>query len=213
TDSDFGNNPVTVTATDAHGVAVSQSFMLSVTDPGPAGTAIANQTANEGETFPLDVSSHFTAPAAGDTLTYSASLPTGLAINATTGVISGTPTDSDFGSNTVTVTATDAPGAAVSQSFTLTVNDPGPTDGAIANHTASEGQPFSLDVSSHFAAPAAGDTLSYSASLPAGLPINAVPGVISGTPTDADFGANPVTVTVTDAHGVAVSQSFTLTVT
>ena len=66
-------------------------------------------------------------------LTFSASLPAGLAINASTGVISGVPTDSDFGNNNVTVTATDAHGKTVSESFTLTVADPGPTGTAIAN--------------------------------------------------------------------------------
>src|SRR6202040_3970420 len=205
-------NPVTVTATDLHGKSISESFTLAVGDTGPTGTAIANQSANEGQAFSLDVSSHFAAPAAGDTLTFAAALPAGLSINAATGVISGTPADAAYGSNPVTVTATDAHGKAVSESFTLTVGDTGPTGTPIANQSANEGQAFSLDVSSHFAAPAAGDILTFAATLPAGLSINAVTGVISGTPTDSDYGLNPITVTATDAHGKAVSESFTLTV-
>ena len=212
TDSDYGSNPITVTATDAHGMAVSESFQLAVGDSGPTATAIANQSANEGQAFSLDVSSHFTAPAAGDTLTYAATLPAGLSINAQTGVISGTPTDSDYGTNPITVTATDAHGMAVSESFQLAVGDSGPTATAIANQSTDEGQAFSLDVSSHFTAPAAGDTLTYAATLPAGLSIDAQTGVISGTPTDSDYGSNPITVTATDAHGMAVSESFQLAV-
>ena len=212
TNSDYGTNPITVTATDAHGMAVSESFQLAVGDSGPTATAIANQSADEGQAFSLDVSSHFTAPAAGDALTYSATLPAGLSINAQTGVISGTPTDSDYGSNPITVTATDAHGMAVSESFQLAVGDSGPTATAIANQSADEGQAFSLDVSSHFTAPAAGDALTYSATLPAGLSINAQTGVISGTPTDSDYGTNPITVTATDAHGMALSESFQLAV-
>ncbi len=212
TDGDFGTNTVTVTATDAHGQAISESFHLVVGDSGPTATAIANQSAFEGHAFSLNIANHFAAPAAGDTLTFSASLPAGLSINAHTGIISGTPTDSDFGTNTVTVTATDAHGKTISESFHLVVGDSGPTATAIANQSAYEGQAFSLNIASHFAAPAAGDTLTFSASLPAGLSIDAHTGIISGTPTDGDFGTNTVTVTATDAHGQAISESFHLVV-
>ncbi len=212
TDGDYGNNPVTVTATDAHGQSISESFHLAVGDSGPTATAIADQSANEGQAFSLNVASHFTAPAAGDTLTFSAALPSGLSIDAHTGVISGTPTDSDYGNNPVTVTATDAHGQSISESFHLVVGDSGPTATAIADQSANEGQAFSLNVASHFTAPAAGDTLTFSAALPGGLSIDAHTGVISGTPTDGDYGNNPVTVTATDAHGQSISESFHLVV-
>src|SRR5271166_5441633 len=212
TDSDFGNNPVTVTATDAHGKAISESYHLAVGDSGPIATAISDQSAYEGQSFSLDVSSHFAAPAAGDALTFSAKLPAGLSIDAHTGVISGTPTDSDFGDNSITVTAIDAHGLSISERFHLAVGDSGPTATAVANQSALEGQPFSLNVSNHFAAPAAGDALTFSAKLPAGLSIDAHTGIISGTPTDSDFGNNPVTVTATDAHGKAISESYHLAV-
>jgi hypothetical protein len=229
TDSDFGSNPVTVTATDVHGQAISESFHLAVGDgapkstaiasphlavgdSGPTATTIADQSAFEGQAFSLNVSGNFTAPAAGDSLTYSGALPAGLSIDAHTGIISGVPTDSDFGNNPVTVTATDAHGQAVSESFHLAVGDSGPTATTIADQSAFEGQAFSLNVSGNFTAPAAGDSLTFSGALPTGLSIDAHTGIISGVPTDSDFGNNPVTVTATDAHGQAVSESFHLAV-
>ena len=212
TDSDFGNNPVTVTATDTHGQAISESFYLAVGDSGPTATAIADQSGFEGQAFSLNVASHFAAPAAGDALTFSAKLPAGLSIDAHTGVISGTPTDGDYGNSTITVTATDAHGKAISESFNLAVADSGPTATAIANQSGFEGQAFSLNVSSDFTAPAAGDALTFSAKLPTGLSIDAHTGIISGTPTDSDYGNNAVTVTATDAHGKAISESFNLAV-
>jgi hypothetical protein len=212
TDSDFGNNTITVTATDAHGEAISETFQLQVADNGPTATAIANQSALEGKAFSLNVSSHFKMPAAGDTLTFSGSMPAGLSLNAQTGVISGVPTDGDFGNNTITVAATDAHGKAISETFQLQVGDSGPTATGIANQTAYEGQAYSLNISSHFKAPAAGDTLTFSGSMPAGLSLNAHTGVISGVPTDSDFGNNTITVTATDAHGKAISETFHLQV-
>jgi hypothetical protein len=212
TKADFGSNPITVTATDAHGQSVSTPFILNVGDTGPTVTAIANQSGNEGQAFSIDVSNHFAAPAAGDALTYSASLPAGLSIDAHTGIISGMPTDAAYGSNPITVTATDAHGQSISTAFALNVGDTGPTVTAIANQSGNEGQALSLDVSSHFAAPAAGDALTYSANLPDGLSIDAHTGVISGMPTDAAYGSNPITVTATDAHGQSVGTAFALNV-
>jgi hypothetical protein len=212
TDSDYGNNAITVTATDAHGKAISETFHLQVGDSGPTATAIANQTAYEGQAYSLNISSHFKAPAAGDTLTFSGAMPAGLTLNAHTGVISGVPTDSDFGNNTITVTATDAHGKAISETFHLQVGDKGPTGTTIASQTAYEGQAFSLDVSSHFKAPAAGNSLTFSGNMPTGLHIDAHTGVISGVPTDGDFGNHSITITATDAHGKAISESFHLQV-
>src|SRR6266704_3431207 len=192
--------------------AIGESLHLQVGDSGPTATVIANQSGYEGQAFSLNVSSHFKAPAAGDTLTFSGTLPAGLHIDAHTGVISGVPTDSDFGNNAITVTATDAHGMAISETFHLQVGDSGPTATVIANQSGYEGQAFSLNVSSHFKAPAAGDALTFSGSLPAGLHIDAHTGVISGVPTDSDFGNNAITVTATDAHGMAISETFHLQV-
>ena len=148
---------IKVTATDAHGMAISESFHLVVGDSGPTATAVANQSGFEGQAFSLNVASHFTAPAAGDVLTFSATLPAGLSIDAHTGIISGVPTDGDFGDNVIKVTATDAHGKAISESFHLAVGDSGPTGTAIANQSGFEGKAFSLNIASHFKAPAAGD--------------------------------------------------------
>src|ERR1035437_8236682 len=193
------------------GQAIGASSHLPVGDSGPVATVIADQNAYEGRTFSLNVSGHFKASTAGDALTFSAKLPMGLGIDAHTGVISGTPTDSDFGNNPITVTATDTHGQAISESFYLAVGDGGPTAVAIADQSAYEGHGFSLDVSNYFAA-AAGDALTFSAKLPAGFSIDAHTGVVSGTPTDSDFGVNPITVTATDAHGLSISESFHLDV-
>ncbi|WP_443054422.1 putative Ig domain-containing protein, partial [Streptomyces sp. IBSBF 2435] len=84
---------------------------VTVTSPG-------NQSTKVGTAVSVQV--HATDSASGQTLTYSAAgLPAGLTINASTGLISGTP--STVGSSTVTVTAKDTTNASGSASFTWTI--------------------------------------------------------------------------------------------
>jgi subtilase family serine protease len=93
----------------------STSNTVTVTNPG-------NQTGTVGTPVSLQISA--TDSQSGQTLTYSATgLPAGLSINASTGLISGTP--STAGSNNVTVTAKDTTGATGSASFTWTISASG----------------------------------------------------------------------------------------
>jgi endo-1,4-beta-xylanase len=85
---------------------------VTVTNPGA-------QSATVGTASSLQV--HATDSAAGQTLTYSATgLPAGLAINAASGLISGTPTAA--ASSTVAVTVRDGTGATGTASFAWTVS-------------------------------------------------------------------------------------------
>jgi len=149
--------------------------------------------------------------ASGSPTSYTATpLPAGLAINSTTGVITGTPTT--VATTAVLLGATNSTGTG-NATMTITVGAAGVAP-VITNSpltaAGTVGTPFS------FAMTASGSPTSFTASpLPAGLVINATTGVITGTPTTAAttavllgatnaFGTGNATLTITvGAAGVA----------
>ena len=129
-------------------------------------------------------------------------LPTGLSINVTSGLISGTPTVS--GTFHPVLSATNTGGTATSN-LTLTVAAlPVPVIAAATTATATQGQPFAFQVA------ASNHPTSFAASgLPTGLSINTVTGLISGTPLE--LGTYSVGLSGTNSGGTGTA-ALTLTV-
>ena len=191
--------------------------------------ALADQTVQEDAPFTVVVSGNtFADEDAGDTLTYAASLADGsvlpiwLTFNDTTRTFTGTPDDAQVGTLDVRVTATDTGNLAVSDVYTLTVqnvNDAPTVAAPLADQMVQEDAPFNIQVLTNtFADQDAGDVLTYSASLangnalPSWLSFNSTPRTLTGTPDDAQVGTLDLRVTATDAGALSVSDTFTLTV-
>jgi parallel beta-helix repeat protein len=136
------------------------------------------------------------------------SLPTGLSINSSTGVISGAidPRAAANSPYAATVTAS-GNGLSASVSFSWTVNDSTPPSFKIGNQTNTEGDLVNLATN-----PVDADAGSVTATgLPAGLSIDPNTGVISGA--IASNAAGNYTVTVSADDGTLVgSTTFTWTV-
>lgn len=114
---------VTVTATSPANVSASASFLWTVTTGAPTNKVTVTNPGSQTSTVGTPVSLQILASdsATGQVLTYTAAgLPAGLSINASTGIISGTPTTASAPG--VTVTATDGLGVSGSATFLWTVN-------------------------------------------------------------------------------------------
>jgi VCBS repeat-containing protein len=152
----------------------------------------------------------------GDSVTYTASgLPAGLTIDASTGAITGTLASSASqggtgGVYTITVTATDADGAALVRTFDLTVTNPAPVAGDDL-FSGDEDQSLSGSVTGNDADPD-GDAVTYA--LVSG-PTNGVftfdaAGGFTFTPDPEWSGVQTFTYRLTDSQGASALATVTL---
>ena len=193
----------TITATDAFNNTGSEAYSIAIsTLPTITTTTLPNWTVKQPYSRTLGVSSG-TAP---DSFTVtSGSLPAGLSLTTSTGVISGTPTAT--GSASFTISVTDAAGAMASQSYSVTINPSLTiTTTTLPNGTVNQSYSSTINVSGGTSP----DTFAITAgSLPTGLSLNSNTGAITGTPTAS---GNPFTftVTATDAADAVASNSYSV---
>jgi Ca2+-binding RTX toxin-like protein len=165
---------------------------------------------------------------AGDVLTYSAKLgdgsvlPSWLSFNATTQILSGTPTNSQVGLIDIKIIAADKLGDTAEDIFKLTVqnvNDAPILVSPIADQIINANQTlnFVLPVGS-FSDIDAGDVMSCSAilsngaALPSWLSFNQATQTFSGKPAIKKVGSIDVKVAVTDIAGAMAEDTFTFIV-
>jgi hypothetical protein len=175
----------------------------TITVPSPVAQATKLGTAVAGPT----IAATDNGGAAALPLAYSSTtLPPGLAINATSGAISGTPTAA--GTYPVTVTATDQTGATgTSTAFNWVITPNTVVVKTTGAKTGWTGVKVSVQASATDSAAGQNAQLKWSATgLPAGLTISATSGLISGRPTRPS--AATTTVTATDALGTKGSTKI-----
>jgi type II secretory pathway component PulJ len=194
----------TITLTDAAGATTTRGYTIvinatpAITGPATlpdwtAGQVYPNQTMTR-----VNGTTPYTWAASG--------LPTGLAINAGSGVISGTPNAA--GAFAVSVTLRDKAGASDTRNYNVTINPaPGIATGSLP--TAEINRPYNFTIT-----PTAGGTPPYTWSLinpsPAWLSIGASTGTLTGTPPST--GTQNVTVKLTDFAGATTQKTYDLTI-
>ena len=183
-------------------------------NPGQSSNLTVTTTSLPGGTVGAAYSSAVAASGGKTPYTYSAgSLPNGLTMSSTTGMITGTPTQSSVGTASATIKVTDSsqpsPQSATSTlsikispaSLAVTTSSlPGGTAGSLYPSTALQASggvpPYSWALSS--------------GNLPAGLTLSAA-GAIAGTPSSG--GTYPLTFVVTDSYSSPETAKASLTLT
>ncbi|HXC82512.1 MAG TPA: putative Ig domain-containing protein [Trebonia sp.] len=193
-----------ITASDPTGAAATVSFGWDVQNSIFVLAPSTPQT--EPNTF-VSLKISATDAGTGQTLTYAATgLPSGLSINPSTGVISGT-TSSTIATYQVTVTATDGTGSTGSTTFTWNVWNLISVIVPEIEHF-KVGVPASVQVFATDTETGLPITFSLSgvgAALPPGLSLDPTTGLISGTPTTLGQSTGLIMATdTTGSQGVAV---------
>lgn len=189
-------------ATNNNGASATVNLTLTV-GALPAITSASSLNASSSQAFA------FTVTANNSAQSFNVSgLPTGLSVNTSTGVISGTV--STVGTYAVTVSANNSVGTGPTSTLTITVSAPagggGATSGTgapiITSPNTATGIVDTAFTYSVLTTPAA-TSFALSGTYPANFSINASTGVISGTP--AQTGVYPMTVTASNSGGSAIA--------
>ncbi len=209
-----GTYIVTVTVTDADGVSATQTFSLVVTAApalGPSGGALAAATDGQTSYSQSITASGGTGSFANWTIT-SGSLPSGFALNDSTGAITASNVTASASNYAFTLAATDSNGVTVTGSYTLQVN-PAPSFTPTTVPDAHTGVAYSQTIT------ASGGTgtlnvVSSLVNLPTGLnlSVTGTTATLSGT-TSATSGTFGFTLTAADANGVATQTTYTFAAT
>ena len=203
---------VTVTAQDPGGMSAQLTFTVTVPNQAPVAVdAVPAQTIFVGDTASVDVSAYFN-DADGDALTYSVTSSDATAVSASVAGSVVSLTGITQGMSTVMVTARDHDGLSAEQSVEVTVPNRAPTTlDTITSQTLLTGNTLELDLARYFT-DADGDVLTFTAaSANAGVASIETVGSIL-TITGRAPGSTRVTITVSDPAGMAIQQSFDVTV-
>ena len=212
----------TIKVTDTSGATATQDYQQTINTVAPTSTGgtVTISNTSEGASASYDVDTNFSYPTGSTFSAYSlqsGSLPNGLSLNTTSGVISGTAGNS--GSASFTIRATDTDGDVKDQAYSWVINNvvPTSTGGTVTISAVNEGSSASYDVDTNFTFTTGSTFSAYSllsGSLPSGLSFNTSTGVISGTMgTVSSDTAYSFTIRGTDTDGDTADQAYSWTIT
>jgi hypothetical protein len=195
TPTTVGSSTVSLSATNGIGTG-NATLTVTISPATPVITSATTATGTAGTAFSYQIAATNSPTSYGAT-----GLPAGLSVNASTGLITGTPASA--GSSTVGLSATNGGGTG-NATLTLTISLGKPVITSATTATGTVGTAFSYQIT------ATNSPTSYGATgLPGGLTVNAATGLVSGTPSAA--GTSTVTLAASNATGTG-NASVTLTI-
>lgn len=217
-----GSDSFEFTISDGNGELVTKVVNLNITSVNDAPVivaAIIDVAVNEDETTTVISAEAIAASFADvdDNLIYSLNndAPSWLSIDTVTGKVTSTnPSNDDVGSYNITITATDASNASVSQNFVVTVNNVNDAPTAqLVNATVDEDSSVVIDVLAQANDVDAGDVLSIAevTNSENGI-VEIIEGKIKYTPNQNFNGVDKFSYTISDNNGGLVTKELTVIV-
>jgi sugar lactone lactonase YvrE len=203
---------VSLSAANASGEGVAANLAIDVEAPtgAPVITSPPTVSGQVGVAFSYAIGA---SPGPIGSYNFSGTLPVGLYLNTSTGMITGTPAEP--GQSTVELTATNGAGTGQAQALDLTIEPSGGTPVITSSLTesATVGTAFSYEITATgmpATTPFPPSATLDAANLPPGLAVNPSTGIISGTPTQ--MGAYTVGLQGVNASGEGSIDYLTITV-
>ena len=208
-----------IKVTNIEGTSRIDSFEIDLTDinEGPQDISLSNAALAENAAGAAVGTLSTTDPDAGDTHSYTVDDARFEVVGGTLKLKDGISLDHESaGTIDVTVTSTDADGAALSETFTVNVTDinEGPQDISLSNAALAENAAGAAVGTLSTTDPDAGDTHSYTVDDARFEVVGGTLKLKDGISLDHESaGTIDVTVTSTDADGAALSETFSIDVT
>ncbi|HHQ4756325.1 TPA: putative Ig domain-containing protein, partial [Aeromonas hydrophila] len=199
-----GSDSFTYTATNASGTSSPAMVTITVSTPTLAITPTTLPDGTQGTAYNQTV----TATGGSAPYTYAitaGSLPAGLSLNTSSGMISGTPSVS--GTFNLTLTATDANSATGSQAYSLVINGLPPVANAVSATVAanSSANSITLNITGTATSVAIASAANHGTATASGTSI-------TYTPTAGFSGPDSFTYTATNASGTSSPATVSITV-
>ena len=208
---DVGNHYVNVTVDDGNGGKDFTNFTLVIGNTGPVITTANSLLAREDVEYLIDYNCSDDTIGGPDIVRWTLRTnATWLTLNKTTGVLKGTPDNSNVGWYWVNVSVDDGNGAAISTNFTLTVLNADPIIQTQDVVSVLEDSEFFV----HYTCDddGQGNVVWSLVTIAPWLKFDPIDGILNGTPDNSMVGRWDIKVSVDDGNGGKAERTFILTV-